>query len=160
MRYLVTWLRRLLAMFGRLPNRLARRRAERRAKYIERIHERAAEYRQQRNRLLETLELRTVMTGDPVYEVGQDNLLVADVSQGVLASDNNPDGMTQASLDPDTGSPQHGYLVFNADGSFAYAPEAHYSGTDSFIVDEQNDDGSVKETHTVTINVDANTNTP
>jgi Ca2+-binding RTX toxin-like protein len=62
-------------------------------------------------------------------EAGQQ--LVVAAANGVLSND------TDAQLDPLTAAvvqaPSNGTLSFNADGSFAYTPNAGFSGTDSFI---------------------------
>ena len=49
---------------------------------------------------------------------------------GVLSNDTDPEGSTlTAQL---AGSPTHGTLTLNANGSFAYTPVANYVGSDSF----------------------------
>jgi len=76
---------------------------------------------------------------------------------GVLANDTDPDG------DPLTAvlvtGVSDGTLVFNADGSFTYTPDADFSGTDSFTY--QADDGTdLSNIATVTITVTAVADAP
>jgi VCBS repeat-containing protein len=49
------------------------------------------------------------------------------------------------------GGPAHGSLVFNADGTFAYTPDAHYNGADAFTYSLTDADGSVS---TATVEID------
>ncbi|HVX59780.1 MAG TPA: Ig-like domain-containing protein [Pirellulales bacterium] len=52
------------------------------------------------------------------------------VAPGVLTNDSDPDGdALTVALDA---GPSHGTLTLNSDGSFNYAPDAGYSGADSF----------------------------
>ncbi|WP_414526556.1 Ig-like domain-containing protein [Nodularia chucula] len=64
------------------------------------------------------------------YSTDAGQQLVVAMADGVLTND------TDAQLDPLTASvveaPSNGTLSFNADGSFAYIPNADFSGTDSF----------------------------
>ena len=63
------------------------------------------------------------------YTVAEDNVLTV-AAPGVLANDSDVDGDSlTATL---VTAPTHGGLVFNADGSFAYTPQANYNGSDSF----------------------------
>ncbi len=61
------------------------------------------------------------------------------VSGSVLGNDNDPDGDKLTALLID--GPQHGALLFNADGTFTYTPDADFNGTDKFTY--QTNDGSV-----------------
>ncbi|HVX61328.1 MAG TPA: Ig-like domain-containing protein, partial [Pirellulales bacterium] len=85
------------------------------------------------------------------YAVNEDNTLNVPAS-GVLANDADPenDPLT-AVLDA---GPAHGSLTLNADGSFAYTPEANFNGTDTFSY-KANDGTSDSNVTTVTINVAA-----
>ena len=49
---------------------------------------------------------------------------------GVLANDTDVDGDALTSIL--VSGPSHGSLIFNADGSFSYTPNANYNGPDSF----------------------------
>ena len=49
--------------------------------------------------------------------------------------------------------PSHGEVTLNADGTFVYAPEVGFSGTDSFVYRVTN--GSLSSTATATITVNA-----
>src|SRR5262249_39696556 len=63
------------------------------------------------------------------YSVAEDNVLTV-AAPGVLANDSDVDGDSlTATL---VTSPTHGSLVFHADGSFVYTPQANYNGSDSF----------------------------
>jgi hypothetical protein len=81
-------------------------------------------------------DTRTVLVGgqpptavNDAYSVLQDTALSVG-APGVLANDTGSSGTTlSASL---VGSPTHGTLTFNSDGSFTYTPGAGFSGTDSF----------------------------
>ena len=85
--------------------------------------------------VFEVLESRRLLAGnvpvtvDDAFAVNEDVALVID-APGVLAND------TDVEVDPLTtvldSGPSHGDLVFNADGSFTYTPDADYNGTDSF----------------------------
>lgn len=68
---------------------------------------------------------------------------------GVLANDENPDGgtMTAALVD----GPENGALTFRPDGSFDYAPQAGFVGSDSFTY--YADNGSQSNVAKVTIRV-------
>jgi VCBS repeat-containing protein len=65
------------------------------------------------------------------YTTDEDTPLVVKAVQGVLANDSDVDG------DPMTATlvtgPTNGTLTLNADGSFNYAPNANFNGTDSFV---------------------------
>lgn len=63
------------------------------------------------------------------YALDQDGTLTVAPS-GVLGNDTDADGdALTAHL---SSEPSHGTVIFNADGSFVYAPTAGYVGTDSF----------------------------
>ncbi|MGY5862600.1 MAG: Ig-like domain-containing protein, partial [Candidatus Thorarchaeota archaeon] len=67
---------------------------------------------------------------DDTYTTNEDTILQTDVTPGVLANDTDIEGdALQAVLE--TG-PSNGVLTLNADGSFAYTPDADFWGTDSF----------------------------
>ncbi|MEK8049629.1 Ig-like domain-containing protein [Ideonella sp. DXS22W] len=73
-------------------------------------------------------------------------------SGNVLANDSDADG---DALTVDTlplSGPAHGTLVLNADGSYAYTPNANFSGTDSFSYRVIDADGGTA-TATVTLQV-------
>ncbi len=61
------------------------------------------------------------------------------VSGSVLGNDNDPDSDTLTATLID--GPQHGALLFNADATFTYTPDADFNGTDKFTY--QTNDGSV-----------------
>ncbi len=70
-----------------------------------------------------------VATGDE-YSVDEDTVLATDAVFGLLSNDSDPEGDALAALLVD--SPDNGTLTLNADGSFAYTPNADFNGVDSF----------------------------
>jgi len=76
---------------------------------------------------------------------------------GVLANDTDADG------DPLTAvvesNPAHGMLTLNANGSFAYTPEANFHGTDSFTY-RANDGTANSAVATVTITINSVNDAP
>jgi hypothetical protein len=109
---------------------------------------------------------------DDGYSVDQDNVLTASVTAlnasaaaagmpaapvGVLNNDTDPNGdpLTAALV----GGPDNGTLAFNADGTFTYAPNAGWSGTDSFTY-KANDGQADSNVATVMITVQAAAPTP
>jgi hypothetical protein len=72
------------------------------------------------------------------YKLDEDTVLRVNAAQGVLANDRKPGAAIEARL---VEGPEHGRLVFNADGSFVYTPERDFHGKDSFwyeFTDQQN----------------------
>jgi hypothetical protein len=69
------------------------------------------------------------VAANDAYDINQGRVLDVN-APGVLANDTDDDGDPLAAvLETDV---QHGTLILNLDGSFAYAPENDYSGPDSF----------------------------
>lgn len=67
---------------------------------------------------------------DDIYETDEDEALIVDDLNGVLANDLDLDGdILQAVL---VNQPLNGSVVLNANGSFTYTPRADWNGTDSF----------------------------
>ncbi len=92
-----------------------------------------------------------VATGD-AYSVDEDNALAVNAVSGVLNNDTDIDGDTLNAVL--VNGPSNGTLTLNADGSFAYTPNADFGGNDSFTY--RTDDGSdVSNVATVTLNVNA-----
>lgn len=84
------------------------------------------------------------------YDLGDNNVLIVNASQGVLANDTDPenDALTAVLV----ASTTHGSLTFNANGSFSYTPNAGFEGTDQFTY--RASDGALQSnTATVTISV-------
>ncbi|MRS13215.1 MAG: tandem-95 repeat protein [Actinobacteria bacterium] len=71
-------------------------------------------------------------------------------ARGVLANDVDPDGEQLQAIK--VTDPTHGTLTLNPDGSFAYSPEPHWFGIDSFTY-KANDRALDSNTVTVTITV-------
>jgi uncharacterized repeat protein (TIGR01451 family) len=75
---------------------------------------------------------RPPIARDDAWSVSEDAVL--DVpAPGVLANDTDADGnpLTVALPRP-VGPPSHGALIFNANGSFVYTPNANFNGVDTF----------------------------
>ncbi|WP_374944747.1 tandem-95 repeat protein, partial [Sphingomonas sp.] len=90
------------------------------------------------------------------YAVAEDGVLSVSAA-GVLANDIDVDGPSLSAV-LGTG-PANGALVLNADGSFAYTPNADFAGTDSFTYTAS--DGSASSAAaTVTITVAAVNDAP
>jgi VCBS repeat-containing protein len=81
----------------------------------------------------------------------EDIELVVNAALGVLANDTdkNGDALTAHLVD----GPDHGTLVFNADGSFRYVSAANYHGVDSFSYVARDAHGGVSQVMTVTLDV-------
>jgi VCBS repeat-containing protein len=88
------------------------------------------------------------MEEDGVLEIGED---------GVLGNDTDVDS-TELTATLGTG-PTNGTVVFNADGTFIYTPNAEFSGTDSFTYTVSDGELSSGET-TVTITVTPGNDAP
>ena len=93
---------------------------------------------------------------DDAYSTAEDTVLVVP-APGVLGNDGDADGdPLSAAL---VGGPANGTLVLNADGSFTYAPNANFVGTDSFTY-TASDGTATSNTATVTITVTAVNDAP
>jgi VCBS repeat-containing protein len=92
---------------------------------------------------------------DDAYHASED--VVLDVaSPGVLLNDSDPDDDTLTALL--LAAPSHGTVVLSASGGFTYSPDADFSGGDSFTYSVS--DGTLSDTATVTIAVDAMNDAP
>ena len=89
---------------------------------------------------------------DDAYGAKEDRTLRRGATSGVLANDRDPDAgpLTAALVRP----PAHGRLALRADGSFAYAPQRGFAGTDRFVY-ETTDAQGFADRATVTIRVAA-----
>ena len=98
-----------------------------------------------------TITVRPRPTAGPdSYSTPQDTPLAVTAPTGVLANDTSGSGgALTARL---VGSPTHGTVSLNADGSFTYAPAAGYSGPDAFTY-TANDGGLDSLPATVTLTV-------
>ena len=85
---------------------------------------------------------------DDAYTMNEDTTLTV-AAAGVLGNDSDPEG--DAFTAAVATSPAKGTLTLNADGSFAYTPNANFNGTDSFAYTAGNAGGS--DTASVTITV-------
>ena len=80
-------------------------------------------------------------------------------SGNVLSNDSDPDGDALSVNTTPVVAPQHGSLVLNSDGSYAYTPDANYNGTDSFTYQLVDSDGGTA-TATVTFTIQATNDAP
>jgi len=67
---------------------------------------------------------------DDAYDVNEDETLTVEIPS-VLGNDSDTDDDTLAAVL--VAGPSNGTLTLNTDGSFTYAPDADFNGTDSFI---------------------------
>ncbi len=84
------------------------------------------------------------------YSTAEDTVLTVP-APGVLAGDSDVDGDTLSALV--VSAPTHGTLTLNADGSFAYTPNADVNGADAFTYKVH--DGTV-ESNVVAVNITVN----
>ncbi|MCS3679320.1 fibronectin type 3 domain-containing protein [Salinibacter ruber] len=78
------------------------------------------------------------------------------VTTDVLANDSDPDGsLDESSVQVESG-PSDGTTTVNNDGKITYAPDAGFSGTDSYTYTVADNDGARSSKATVTINVTEN----
>jgi VCBS repeat-containing protein len=93
---------------------------------------------------------------DDAYSTTEDTALTV-ATPGVLGNDTDPDGNPLSAW---VGAgPSHGTLTLDADGSFAYTPDANYNGPDTFTY--RASDGSLdSDLATVTITVTAVNDAP
>jgi hypothetical protein len=71
----------------------------------------------------------------------------------VLANDTDPDGTPNASTVQVQTSPSNGSVSANGDGTITYAPDAGFTGTDSYAYTVEDDDGTRSNRAMVTIDV-------
>ena len=90
------------------------------------------------------------VAGNDSFATDEDTPLTI-AAPGILGNDSDADGDP---LEIMAGSPLHGTLAWNPDGSFTYTPEADFNGLDgfSYLVNDGSADSDVA---TVTINVAA-----
>ncbi len=87
------------------------------------------------------------------YIVDEEGTLNVDAAAGVLANDDDGGEATTASLV--SGPANAAAFNLNADGSFSYTPDPNFSGTDTFVYQASNVDGSDTATATITVNAAA-----
>ena len=92
------------------------------------------------------------------YDLTEDGVLNVSALNGVLANDIDVENDSLSGLR--FLLPQHGELVFNADGSFIYTPDADFNGTDSFSYLINDGSGIAFPPTTVTLNVAAENDVP
>ncbi len=102
-----------------------------------------------------TVNLRNVNEAGPIaqddtYQVDEDNDLNASIGTGVLSNDSDADGdaLTAAVVD----QPGNGSLILNGDGSFTYAPDDNFAGTDQFTYETTDGEFSSNATATIVVN--------
>jgi VCBS repeat-containing protein len=76
------------------------------------------------------IERRTFDANADEYRLNEDSVLTVNADHGVLDNDRGPLGATIVARVIE--GPEHGTLVFNADGSFTYKPDHDYHGQDTF----------------------------
>ncbi|HBO46329.1 MAG TPA: hypothetical protein DD670_20865, partial [Planctomycetaceae bacterium] len=87
---------------------------------------------------------------EDAYTTVEDTTLALTAANGVLANDSDPDDDVLTAIL--VAGPSHGTLTLNANGSFAYTPNADYHGADSFTY--RASDGTLQsDPVTVTISV-------
>ena len=99
---------------------------------------------------------------DDVFSGNEDTVIGGDVTPGTPGQDRDIEGDPITVVDADgnatngispVSGPTHGTLVLNADGTFAYTPNANYNGTDSFTYRISDGQGGFAEaTVNLTIN--------
>lgn len=96
---------------------------------------------------------------DDSYSIAEDNTLIVDALTGVVVNDTDDDvGPITAVLDTDV---SNGTLSLSSDGSFTYAPDLNFEGSDSFTYFARDAvDGDSVTAATVTITVTAVNDTP
>ena len=91
----------------------------------------------------------TPAAANDAYSVNEDTTLMV-AAAGVLSNDTDPDGTALTAVVAT--NPSHGSLTLNANGSFTYAPQAEFTGSDSFTY--RASDGTLNsDPATVTITV-------
>jgi len=94
------------------------------------------------------------VAADDTYSTDEDENLVVDAAAGVLANDVDTDTLTATV----NNEPGYGTVTLAADGSFTYDPVDNFYGTDSFTYTAS--DGTLTDTATVTITVEAVNDAP
>ncbi len=99
------------------------------------------------------LEAIPPTAGDDAYVATQNMPLAVPASAGLLLNDTDPEDapLTAANYT----DPVHGMVTVNADGSFLYAPDDGYYGTDTFYY--KSDNGTYFDAGLVTITVQQST---
>jgi len=93
------------------------------------------------------------VANNDAYTVNQNSSLTV-ATPGVLANDTDVDpGDTRTAVLASGGSPAHGTLILNANGSFRYTPTTGFSGTDTFSYQAKDAAGALSNVATVTITV-------
>ena len=97
---------------------------------------------------------------DHDYSMTEDGKLTVNAASGLLkdADDVDHDDLTAVAVV--SGSPAHGVLDINIDGSFTYTPVSNYYGTDSFKFQVVDGNGGATESKTVTITIAADNDRP
>ncbi len=91
------------------------------------------------------------------YSVDEDKTLTVVAADGVLDNDTDADGDTLTAVI--VSQPTHGAVTLKSDGSFIYAPNADFHGTDTFTY-KANDGTHDSEAATVTITVNSINDVP
>lgn len=91
-----------------------------------------------------------VVAGDDTYNVGEDGVLTVSAAEGLLVNDLPASDDYEINQIP-VADPAHGSVFLSVDGSFTYAPNADFHGSDSFVY--RVGDGNSTDTAMVTIDV-------
>ncbi|WP_066013000.1 S-layer family protein [Thioclava sp. SK-1] len=83
------------------------------------------------------------------YQMLEDTVMTVDTIDGLLANDTDPQG--DALSVTQLGTPEHGSIIFDADGSFIYMPDTDFYGTDT--IDYTISDGTATSTAQLEITV-------
>ncbi len=90
--------------------------------------------------------------GNDSFMIAEDTPLLTASVAGLLANDVDVDGDTLSVMTIPVTGPANGTLLLNADGSFAYTPNANYCGVDSFVYRISDGQGGTSDaTATITI---------
>jgi VCBS repeat-containing protein len=91
------------------------------------------------------------------YRVTPNTPLTVDAANGVLKNDTDIDSQSQNLTAAVVSSTTHGTLSFNANGSFTYAPNSGFTGTDTFTYRVSDDSSPPGQSGTVTVSLIVNT---
>ncbi len=100
-----------------------------------------------------------VARNDTYYTNEDITLVVSNIDTGILANDNDPNGLTFNLSEDLLVQPNHGQLSLSLDGTFTYVPDSNYAGSDQFQY-QINNSADLTAQAVVTINVIAQPDAP